>query len=142
MNRLKRFFGVFIFLLFCIGVAGMAEEITLTTYYPAPYGAYNELSADELSADELRATKLAVGSLVDMPTTDGDLEVSGTIRANTVFNVSGIDGVTGNYMVITNAQRGAGNVVRIKTRTITVKGGIITEISVESVWYDGPHLIL
>jgi|GEM_PF-1472509 len=45
MHRI-RLFGLFIFLtLFCIlsswGFA--AEELTITTYYPSPYGSYNEL---------------------------------------------------------------------------------------------------
>jgi hypothetical protein len=30
--------------MFVLGVASIAEEIILTTYYPAPYGAYNELT--------------------------------------------------------------------------------------------------
>jgi len=37
-----------------IGVSSIAEEITLTTYYPAPYGAYEELDVGTLNVrDEL-----------------------------------------------------------------------------------------
>jgi hypothetical protein len=42
----------------------MAEEITLTTYYPAPYGAYNELSVSqqEKAVSEPKTSALTVSS--------------------------------------------------------------------------------
>ncbi len=43
MKRVRIFAVVLLGVLF-VGVAGMAEDITLTTYYPAPYGAYDELT--------------------------------------------------------------------------------------------------
>ena len=55
------------------------EEIVLTTYYPAPYGEYEELQSD----------KLAVGSNAAMPTDNGVLQfeklttTDGTIPAYT-----------------------------------------------------------
>lgn len=123
MNRLKRFFGVFIFLLFCVAVSGMAEEITLTTYYPAPYGNY----------DELQATKLAVGSSTTMPTTDGNLEASGTIRANTAFNINGTNGHAGpvEFVIITDLKQ-AGPNIQQRSRTITIEGGIVTNVTDET----------
>jgi len=111
-----------------MSASSVAEEITLTTYYPSPEGNY----------DELRATKLAVGSAATMPTTDGDLEVSGTIqadtvRANTVFNFDGTDGDTITFQVVTDTKT-AGPNVQIRTRDITVQGGIITNVSNEGGW--------
>ncbi len=47
MQKLASFSVVFLFCVFCIGVSSIAEEITLTTYYPAPYGAYEELYVSE-----------------------------------------------------------------------------------------------
>lgn len=44
MNRATRFFAVILFIVVCLGISSIAEEITLTTYYPAPYGAYDELT--------------------------------------------------------------------------------------------------
>jgi len=44
VDRLRRVFMATLFFVLCAGVYGIAEEITLTTYYPAPYGAYEELS--------------------------------------------------------------------------------------------------
>jgi len=46
MQRNFNFFYAFLLALLGLGVTLMAEEITLTTYYPAPYGAYDELSVN------------------------------------------------------------------------------------------------
>ena len=46
------------------------ETFTITTYYPSPFGSYNELTAN----------RMAVGSTAVMPVNDGDLNVSGKIR--------------------------------------------------------------
>lgn len=130
MQKLSRFFVVALFVVFCMGVSSVAEEITLTTYYPSPEGNY----------DELRAAKLAVGSATTMPTTDGDLEASGTVtadtvQANTVFNINGTDGETiATFQVVTDVKGAPGDKVQIKTRDITVEGGIITEVTAESDW--------
>lgn len=126
MQKIFKIFAVFLFAVLCAGVSSMAEEITLTTYYPAPYGNY----------EELQATKLAVGSATTMPTTDGDLIASGTIRADTAFNINGTDGHTPltTYTVITDVQLLAGPILQKKTRIITVQGGIITSVGAESAW--------
>jgi hypothetical protein len=48
MEKLGRFLGAFFGAFLCIvllmGIYSIAEDITLTTYYPAPYGAYDELT--------------------------------------------------------------------------------------------------
>ena len=123
MQRLTRLFVVALFVVLCMGVSSVAEEITLTTYYPSPEGNY----------DELQAAKLAVGSSTTMPTTDGDLEASGTVRANTAFNFNGTDGDTITFQVVTDTKT-AGPNVQIRTRDITVQGGIITAVSNEGGW--------
>jgi len=66
MKRITRFVGVLLFVVFGLGISSIAEEITLTTYYPAPYGAY----------EELQANKFAVGSTATIPTTDGEFTVT------------------------------------------------------------------
>ncbi len=130
MKRIARFSIVLLFSLFCVGVSVIAEEITLTTYYPAPYGNY----------DELQATKFAVGSSATMPTTDGDMQVdgdlttAGTIRANTAFNIGGTDGHAGpvTITVITDLQQIAGPVIQQKSVDITIEGGIVTNVTAET----------
>ncbi|MBC8473557.1 MAG: hypothetical protein H8D54_01955 [Candidatus Omnitrophica bacterium] len=67
MKRITRFVGVLLFVVFGLSISSIAEEITLTTYYPAPYGEY----------EELRANKFAVGSTATMPTTDGEFTTIG-----------------------------------------------------------------
>ncbi|PIP67913.1 MAG: hypothetical protein CO035_06995 [Candidatus Omnitrophica bacterium CG_4_9_14_0_2_um_filter_42_8] len=123
MQKTFNFFYVFLLALLGFGVTLMAEDITLTTYYPAPYGNY----------EELQASKLAVGSSVTMPTADGNITAGGTIQANTYFNFNGTNGDTDTYIVITDLDI-AGINLRKKTRTITVAGGIVTDVSSESNW--------
>ncbi|MDD5120017.1 MAG: tail fiber domain-containing protein [Candidatus Omnitrophica bacterium] len=51
MNKLLRSLGLISFFLFFSLVLAFAEEITITTYYPSPYGSYREL----------RSTRVAIG---------------------------------------------------------------------------------
>lgn len=143
MKKIGKFFSVFLFIIFVLGISSIAEEITLTTYYPAPFGNYEELQATKLAvgsstamptADgDLAGIRIAVGSSAVMPTTDGDLVAGGTIRANTGFNLNGTNGHSGTYAVVTDVQM-AGLSVQKKTRTVTIAGGIITSVSAESAW--------
>ncbi|NQT74960.1 MAG: hypothetical protein HQ566_00390 [Candidatus Omnitrophica bacterium] len=111
MYKLFIFFYVLLLAILGVGATLMAEEITLTTYYPAPYGNY----------EELQATKLAVGSATTMPTTDGDLNVSDTINA-TAYSVGGTAGHTNTYTVVTSV-----DFVNqaVTTEEITVTNGIV-----------------
>jgi len=65
MQRTFNFFYAFLLAVLGIGVTLMAEDITLTTYYPAPYGAYNELTT---KGDTFLAT--TSGNKVGIGTTD------------------------------------------------------------------------
>ena len=57
------FLCVFIFL--SIPLALAQEQVTITTYYPAPYGIYKELRADQLAVGSVyRASALADGNLI------------------------------------------------------------------------------
>ena len=104
MQKIFRVFAVFLFVVLCVGVYSMAEDITLTTYYPAPYGNY----------EELQATKLAVGSATSVPAGDGDLAVGDNINAVS-YSVGGTAGWSGTFLT------GDG-------RTVTVINGIITNV--------------
>ena len=91
MKRITRFVGVLLFVVFGLSISSIAEEITLTTYYPAPYGEY----------EELRANKFAVGSTATMPTTDGEFTTIGnTYLATDSGNVGiGTADLTENYFL-------------------------------------------
>lgn len=83
MKKISKIVTLFFFLVLGLGISSIAEEITLTTYYPAPYGEY----------EELRAKKSAIGSLATMPTDDGDLNVAGDLTVEGNVDFSTPDGV-------------------------------------------------
>lgn len=82
--------SVFVLLLFSTFYCIAAEErITLTTYYPAPYGVYRELRADQMSiGSDYRQAAL----------NDGTLIVSGNVGIGTMSPKAKLD-VSGNILV-------------------------------------------
>jgi len=58
------------------------EEITLTTYYPAPYGEYYELQADVL----------AVGPNATVPADAGDVNIEDDLNVGGILTVNAISG--------------------------------------------------
>jgi hypothetical protein len=85
MQKTFNFFYAFLLALLGFGVTLMAEGITLTTYYPAPYGAYDELSTTG-------NTYLA--------TTSGNVGI-GTTAPGTKFQIfPSTGGINGNIMTI------------------------------------------
>jgi hypothetical protein len=74
MNMFKCLLTALIILSFSsIAKAQDTEEITLTTYYPAPYGDYDGLSA----------TSMAIGETYGVPANPGDLVVEGRVGIGT-----------------------------------------------------------
>ncbi|MBU1006280.1 MAG: hypothetical protein KKH08_01640 [Candidatus Omnitrophica bacterium] len=123
---------VFLAAILCVGVTLMAEEITLTTYYPAPYGAYDELTATKL---DVGGTGIVVGATysgvetapvsgmlvegnvaIGKATDTAELDVNGTIDA-VDYSVGGTAGASGTFI--------SNDAV---PKTITVEKGIITSI--------------
>lgn len=96
---MKKLFLLLGLLMFNCGIL-FAEEIVITTYYPSPYGSYD---------------KLGVGGSV--PTSSGDLWVSGTVRAG-AFQTGATAGISQSLSV-----RDSGGGVDC---SITVTNGIIT----------------
>jgi len=71
MHKLE-FLLIFIFGFFSLSFAD--ETLTITTYYPSPYGSYSQLTADQI----------AIGSTYRNPTyADGTLYVSGNVGIGT-----------------------------------------------------------
>ena len=75
-----RFIAISIFGLFSLCFAA-EESITITTYYPSPYGSYNSLQTDKLGVGDNNGD----GNLtsVDVPTTPGDARISGKVGIGT-----------------------------------------------------------
>ena len=132
MRKTARFFAVILFVIFCLGISSMAEEITLTSYYPAPYGAYTELTATKLDVGVTGVvigetysgteTAPASGMLVEgnvgigKTSTSAELDVNGTVNA-TSFSVGGVAGYNGDLRDSTG------------TKIATVVNGIITAVA-------------
>ena len=89
-----------------------AEKLTITTYYPSPYGVYKKLLATSLGLGDTNGDGNIDSS--DVPTTQGQLHAQDLIRSNTGFQASGTNGITAINKAV---QVGC---------TITVKGGLIT----------------
>jgi len=127
MERLGRFLGAFFGAFLCVvllmGIYSMAEDITLTTYYPAPYGAYDELTTTGNTYLATTSGNVGIGT-----TTPGayKLKVIGTIdtTAYSVGTTPGAATTTITYVKTVNfvAQT-------ITTGTITVTNGIVTTIN-------------
>ena len=86
MSKILKNIALILLFLFCSSVISSAEEITITTYYPSPYGVYNEV----------RAKRLALGDNYikngdyDWESTDGD---GGEIDYNADLVVEGNVGI-------------------------------------------------
>jgi hypothetical protein len=87
------------FILFVFGLFNLCfaadESITITTYYPSPYGSYNSLQADRIGIGDNNAS----GSLTsaDVPTTSGHMWVSGNVGIGTTNPLSRLSvGTSGN----------------------------------------------
>lgn len=81
---LKKYF-VLLFFIFLFSYLAFAEEsITFTTYYPSPYGSYNDLTTNNLTASNNVALATVSGSKVGIGTNAPKvkLEVSGQIYQN------------------------------------------------------------
>ena len=104
---LTGFFAIILTCLFTLSVS--AETLTITTYYPSPYGVYSDL----------RAKRLAVGNAYYNPTTypwggtidaNADLVVEGNVGIGTVTPQTELD-VNGNVTINDNHLDGAAAVI-------------------------------
>lgn len=71
MSRLFKSIFLVSFLLFLCSVYVFAEDITVTTYYPSPYGSYNQLATNRLAVGDTNTS----GRLdaADQPPEDGQI---------------------------------------------------------------------
>ncbi|MFA4992556.1 MAG: tail fiber domain-containing protein [Candidatus Omnitrophota bacterium] len=83
MDRLlKNVLIIFYFLVLCAPLVFAQESITITTYYPSPYGSYNALQTSRLGVGDNNAD----GNLTsaDVPTTNGDAWFRGNVGIGTI----------------------------------------------------------
>src|SRR3989338_5402652 len=72
----KKIPGLGLALLLFLCAPAFAEDITISTYYPSPYGSYSELAANQLQTNKIAIGDTNGDSLLnssDQPTGDGQL---------------------------------------------------------------------
>lgn len=97
MEKLGRFLGAFLSVILFMGIYSIAEDITLTTYYPAPYGAYKELTT---TGDTYLATtsgNVGIG-LVTTDTIQNKLDVEGSVAIGASY--SGTSAAPANGLIV------------------------------------------
>ncbi len=99
----------FIFVIALIHLC-FAERLTITTYYPSPYGIYSKLLTKTFGVGDTNGDGQFDNN--DLPATEGAIMAANRIRTNTGFSYQNSNGYTGTI--------GDANLM------ITVRGGIIT----------------
>jgi hypothetical protein len=146
MERLGRFFGAFLSIMLFMGIYSIAEEITLTTYYPAPYGTYDAMYSTTLGIGDNNKDSI-LGNIGDTPvpaTNPGEVWIADKVGIGTTdlgtykLNVTGTVNATA-YSVGTTSGAVNTTITYVKTvdfmaqtvttGTITVKNGIVTVIN-------------
>ncbi|MBU1147560.1 MAG: hypothetical protein KKD11_04340, partial [Candidatus Omnitrophica bacterium] len=140
MKRFFKIFSIILFAILCISIVSIAEEITLTTYYPAPYGAYEELMVVDgvvvgaTYAVEPTETAPTSGMLIEgnvgigTTTAAQALDVNGTVSA-TAMDIAGTVNATGYEAGGVAGASGTFITADIPPKTVTVVNGIITDIT-------------
>lgn len=124
MQKTFNFFYAFLLAILGFGVTLMAEDITLTTYYPAPYGAYDELTTTGNTYLATTSGNVGIGTAAPGAY---KLQVIGTIDA-TAFSAGTTLGAAGTT-AITYVKTVNFVAQTVTTGTITVKDGIVTVIN-------------
>jgi len=117
MQKTFNFFYAFLLAVLGFGATLMAEDITLTTYYPAPYGAYNELTTTGNTF--LSTATGSVGIGVSDPKSKLDVEGGVAIGAD----YSGTSAAPANGLIV-QGKVGIGTNTIGPSDTLTVTGTI------------------
>ena len=78
---LKSIFLFSVFLFFCSTFAFCDENITITTYYPSPYGSYNSLQVNNLGVGDVNADTAFTSA--DVPSGSGNVWIAGKVGIGT-----------------------------------------------------------
>jgi hypothetical protein len=98
MERLLKIALLILLVLIISTSAIFAEDITITTYYPSPYGSYDSLFVDKLGVGDNNNDTLYTSA--DVPTTTGDVWIKGRLGIGTMtpgaykINVVGAAGLS------------------------------------------------
>jgi Chaperone of endosialidase len=82
MTKLTRGILLILFVLVLSASVIFAEDITITTYYPSPYGSYNALFTDKLGVGDNNGDSSFTAA--DVPTTTGQVWIKGKVGIGTM----------------------------------------------------------
>ena len=77
MFRFLKYAGLTLCAVFLFSAIVFAEDITITTYYPSPYGVYDSLQTDKLGVGDNNGDGIL--SSADVPVTSGDVWIKGNL---------------------------------------------------------------
>ncbi len=114
MNHAARCLGLVLFLILFLNSHVFSQEtFTITTYYPSPYGSYNELRVNQMTVGSSYQTASGLS--------DGDLFVSGSIGIGTTDPRSKLE-ISGGGIQIDND---AASCDATKAGTIRYNSGVL-----------------
>jgi hypothetical protein len=88
MEKLLKSICLSAFILLILSTFVFAEEITITTYYPSPYGSYNSLQVDKLGVGDNNGDSAFTSA--DVPSTSGNVWIKGNVGIGTTAPTSAL----------------------------------------------------
>jgi len=133
MPKISKSIFLILFFLFLCPVFILAEEITITTYYPSPYGIFNSLGADKLGVGEMN-DGVAGFTSADVPTDSGDAWIAGNLGIGTTdlknkLQLGGDIGMDRNAVKFGDPGSEDVGISRYDTATLSVGNGTAADYS-------------
>lgn len=100
MFKSKKLLSLFLFLLSFYPFLFADETLTITTYYPSPYGSYNELQANRVSVGDTNADSQMTSA--DLPPANGQIYAARSVIYKPQNGPPASNAVTGELVYNTN----------------------------------------
>lgn len=136
MIKLTSYIILVLLIVFICPALATAEDITITTYYPSPYGVYNSLGADKLGVGDM-VDGVAGFTSTDVGLNSGELLVASKVGINLGAQVSPASELEVNGTVRANLFQSGSDPGLTKTISITEEGGATCTIIITNGIYTG-----